>query len=163
MMASSIHATLLLIFTLFLTLSVDSAEAYVYYYNTWYIYVIVVFVVIAISSCIGACVRYKRNQMILEQRRIIVSQGAPINVTTTGGAVNGGYNPPIYAPGSYPTQPVGGYMQHPPAYNAAAQPEKDPNMPPAYDDALSAPTTGAPNYPPQPQAGNPPYPTQPMP
>ncbi|KAF6026921.1 hypothetical protein EB796_014773 [Bugula neritina] len=65
---------------------------YVYYGSTWYIYVIVVFVVIAISSCIGACVRYKRNQMIMQQRNIMLTQGAApagFNVTTTS-AVNQG-------------------------------------------------------------------------
>lgn len=52
------------------------------------IYVIIVFVIVAISSCIGACVRHRRNQMFLEQQRQLMQQGVAIQ--TANGAANPG-------------------------------------------------------------------------
>jgi len=169
-----------------LLLTVEPVEAYYYYYNSWYIYVIVVFVIVAISSCIGACVRHRRNQMFLEQQRQLMSQG--ITIQTGTGAANPGYYPGYNTQGGqqYPTPPPGGLVQQPPPYVPTANTaEKDPNMPPAYEDAVNTPAApgqdqnALPGYPPYPAAPGgyppnsanppaanttaPPYPQQPAP
>ena len=44
------------------------------------IYLIIVFVIIAISSCIGACIRHRRHQLYVEQlnnRTVTITAGNP--------------------------------------------------------------------------------------